>query len=117
MYRRFNGIIDEGFGLSNAKNCILIVVAAIAIGSRVGAQQHSAGALSESETQRWPKSRNWALTSKQTRCPQSPGGRGVPPGPAVTDAALDHLKNLPNLQTVSLYATSITDAGLERLKD
>ena len=33
----------------------------------------------------------------------------------ITDAALVHLKNLPNLEQVNLYGTNITDKGLKDL--
>ena len=55
-------------------------------------------------------------------------GLGVPQGPAptprlylshteVTDAGLEHLKLLSQLQTLDLGGTKVTDAGLEHLKD
>jgi len=37
-------------------------------------------------------------------------------GRQVTDAGLEHLKGLTELQVLNLYVTSITDAGLEHLK-
>ena len=38
-------------------------------------------------------------------------------GQEVTDASLEHLKNLTDLQSLTLWDTKVTDAGLEHLKE
>jgi hypothetical protein len=38
-------------------------------------------------------------------------------GPRVDDGALEHVKNLPELKTLSLYGSSVTDDGLAKLSE
>ena len=38
-------------------------------------------------------------------------------GTGVTDAGLDHLKELKNLQMVFVFGTKVTDEGVKKLKE
>jgi hypothetical protein len=38
-------------------------------------------------------------------------------GPRVDDGALEHVKNLPELKSLSLYESSVTDGGLAKLAE